>query len=166
MVYISFFSQGPERGKVSWLSCILCPCCLLFTDATPVPANGSITLRPINRFRLLRGKAPEEPLFHPFHRQQVGQQHDDQDEKKETPASFEVERHFILPGSASGGILSEIVFFYFPVEGHAIHPQQAGCFCFVPGGLIQSFKNCVSIDGLGLIGRAVLSQARSSTSPA
>jgi hypothetical protein len=35
------------------------------------------------------------------------------------------------------GIFSEVVSFDFPVEGYAIHTQQAGCFCFVPGGLIQ-----------------------------
>jgi hypothetical protein len=37
-----------------------------------------------------------------------------------------------------------------------IYTQQAGCFCSVPGGRIQSFKNCVRIGIPCLIGRAAL----------
>ena len=58
--------------------------------------------------------------------------------------------------STSGGIFSEIISFDFPVKGHTIHTQQAGCFCFVPGGFIQGLKNCVRIGILYLIGRAAL----------
>ena len=58
--------------------------------------------------------------------------------------------------SRSGGIFSEVVSFDFAVECHTIYPQQPGCFCFVPGGLIQGFKNCMRIDRLCLIGRAAL----------
>jgi len=63
---------------------------------------------------------------------------------------------FTCNALTSGGIFSEVISFDFPVEGHAIHTQQAGCFCFVPVGLIQSFNNSVRIDRLCLIGRAVL----------
>ena len=54
--------------------------------------------------------------------------------------------HVTCNTSTSGGIFSEVISFDFSVEGHAIYPQQAGCFCFVPGGLIQGFKNRVRID--------------------
>jgi len=58
--------------------------------------------------------------------------------------------------STSGCICSEVVSFGFSVEGHTICTQQASCFCFVPGGFIQGFKNCVRIDRLCFIGRAAL----------
>jgi len=60
-----------------------------------------------------------------------------------------------------GGIFSENVYFDLPVEGHAIYAQQPGCFCFVPGGFIQGFKNCVRIDRVCLIGRGFCSLQRS-----
>jgi hypothetical protein len=58
--------------------------------------------------------------------------------------------------STSGGIFSEVVSFHFSVQGHAIHTQQAGCSCFVPGCLVQGLKNCVRIGIPYLIERAEL----------
>ena len=49
--------------------------------------------------------------------------------------------HVTCNTSGSGGIFSKVISFDFSVKGHTIYPQQAGCSCFVPGGLIQGFKN-------------------------
>ncbi len=48
--------------------------------------------------------------------------------------------------SESRAIFSEVVSFDFPVEGHAVYTQHAGCLSFVPGGFVQGFKNCVRIE--------------------
>ncbi len=47
--------------------------------------------------------------------------------------------------STSGYIYSEVASFDFLVEGNTIYTRQASCFCFVPGGFIEDFKNCGAV---------------------
>ena len=49
-------------------------------------------------------------------------------------------KDLLTPSSPIGGF-NNLVFSDFSVQGDAVYPEQAGGFCFIPGGLVEGFSD-------------------------